>query len=284
MSQLQNLVFFSLLTTALQADTVLWKADGTLSSGTGVFLRNDLSPDDPVTIRMTYDDGATQDITTNTFGRIDSDYWQNIDLKITISTGDYTWEGTVETANMGIPYTFFTRVKDPFPTPESLEVKLSSVDQGEFSSFPFRLADSTSSFFLDLRGANSSLLDSGIRTDDIHPEHLTSATGKISTGVGNDLSFSINPDSLEVINESEEIIPPVEPKPSIAVTPENVSLTWPSDFRYLYRVESTTDLSSDLWTSLETRNGTGATISRSYPLSDSTLYYRVVAIERPPAD
>ena len=281
MSKLQTLVFLVILTSPLHAETVLWKATGSLTSGTGVFLRNDLSSDDPVTIRMTYDDGATQDITTNTFGRVDSDYWENIDLQITISTGTYTWEGTVGTADMDSPYTFFTQVKDPFPTAESLQAKLSTTDQGEFSSFPFRLAESTSSFFLDFRGTNSSLLGSGIRADDIHPEHLATAIGKISTGVGNDLSFSIEPSSLEILFEKDDVILPPAPEPSIAATSGSATLTWQSDFRFRYRVESTANLSAVSWTILETRNGTGTDISRTYPATNSPLFYRVVSFPRP---
>lgn len=274
------------LASGVKAETVLWKANGSLTTGTGLFQRQDLSPDDPVVIRMTYRDDAIQEVTSGLSfgGRIDSDYWQNIDLKITISVGSYTWEGAVVTANRGSPFTFFTRDKVETATPESVEVKISTTDQGSFSSFPFRLGQSSASFFLNFLGANSALLGSGISADQIHPEHLSTANGRISTGLGNDLSFTIDPTSLEVLFEADEVTPPIAPPASIFTTSETVILSWQSDSRFRYRVESTPDLFSDLWTEIETRFGTDTTITRTYPRPSSTLFYRIISLERTPPE
>ncbi len=268
------------LTSAAQAETVLWKATGALTTGTGVFQRQDLSPSDSVTLRITYDDDAIPDVPTPLLGRTDSDYREAINLKIEITIGSYLWEGTVSSAKKGFPYTFFTRVKDPFPTAESFDIQITSDDQGSFSSFPFRLGDSLASFFLDFNGANSSLLDSGISVGDIHPEHLSSATGKISTGVGNELSFTIDPASLEILFEKDETVAPIVVIPSISVTNNSVSLTWQSDFRFRYLIEATDDLSSETWNPIETRFGTDTMLTREYVRADHPNYFRISTLQR----
>ena len=271
------------LTTAAQAEIVLWTTTGALTSGTGVFERADLPPGDPVTIRVTYDDQATQQIRGEALGQIQSDYRTDINLRITITSGENTWEGFVESGDSTGPTTFFTVIA-PFQTSERADFTIDSIDNGSFPSFPFRLGQSAASIFLDFNGANNAFLGSGISATDIHPEELSSATGTISNGVGNRLSFTIDPTSLEVILEADEIVPPIAPVLSLATTPTTALLSWQSDFRFRYQVESTADLSAPVWDIVETRFGTDAIITRIYPRPSRTLFYRVVALERPPLE
>ena len=280
MSKLQTLVSFLLFPLSALAETVLWKATGTLTDGTGVFFRDDLPPDAPVSLRITYRDDAILDPVAVTFGRNDSDYFQDIHLEIEIEIGDYTWKGLVETADKGFPYTFFPKLNDPSPTPEDLEMRLDSEDQANFSSFPFRLGDSSASIFLDFLGTNSSFLGSGISPNAIDTALLSTATGTISTGVGNDLTFSIDPSSLEILFESDEPVAPIAPVVSASVTSDTVTLSWQSDFRFRYRVESTSDLSSETWDEIEIRNGTDLVITRDYVRAEHPNYFRVEPIER----
>ena len=283
MPKLLHLAAGLAICTSLHAETVLWKSSGNLTTGTGVFFREDLSPNDPVAIRITYDDQAIQQLRAEALGQVESDYRTNIDLEATITIGSYTWKGIVESATTATPTTFITITK-LFPGAEIVTLTISSVDNGTFSDFPFRLGESTSAITLDFRGANNSFLDSGISADDIHPEELSSATGKITTGVGNDLSFTIDPTSLEVLFEADETIPPVAPVLSASSTTDNFILKWQSDFRFQYRVEATSDLASETWEVVETRFGTDAVITRTYPLDSAPLFYRVVALERPPLE
>ena len=283
MSKFLPLITALFLTATAQSEVVLWKATGALTTGTGVFQRQDLSPDDPVTLRITYDDQATQQVLATVFGRVESAYRTEVSLKVIITAGTYTWEGFVDSATTTDPTTFHTFTFS-YASPEKVKFTVSSTDNATFPTFPYRLAESTSSIFLDFQGTNNTFLDSGISELDIHSEALSSATGKISTGVGNDLSFTIDPASLEVLKEANEVVPPSAPEPSIEAASDSISLSWQSDFRFRYRVESTNDLSAATWDAVETRNGTDAVITRSYPVADPSLFYRIVALERPPLE
>lgn len=278
-----SLVILLSLAPLSQAESILWKATGSITSTSGAFVDDALPNDTKVAIRMTYDDRAVQDVITETFGRVDSDYRTGIDLKIVVTIGNFAWEGFVQTGAEPIPYTFFTKLKDPFPTPESIDAVISEPDNGSFNTFPFGLEGGQNSMALNFTGTNSQFLEGGISVGDITLDHLASASGTIKTGPsGNELKFSIAPDSLEILKESDEIVPPTAPIVDISTTTDNVTLSWQSEFRFRYRIESTTDLSADDWNEVETRNGTGTPISRSYPISNTLLFYRVVAIEREP--
>jgi len=211
MSKLQTLAFAVLTTASLPAEVVLWTANGTLGSGTGLFSRDDLLPDDPITIRVTYNDQATPDIRGQAVGRTEIDYRTDINLTVTISTDDYTWQGFVESAS-GLSPTTFVTVTNTFPLIESVDITVLS--------------------------------------------------------------------SLNIIFEADEVVAPIAPVLSLATTSTSAFLSWQSDFRFRYQVESTPSLASPVWTPIETRFGTDATITRSYPLTADTLFYRVIALPR----
>lgn len=284
-SMKHSLIFFLTTIALSNAESILWKATGSITSTSGAFIDDSLPNAADVTIRMTYDDLAVQDTITETFGRVDSDYRDGIELKIEITIGDLVWEGFVQTGTEGTPYTFFTKIKDPFPTPESIDAAVSESDGGSFATFPFGLAGGSNSIALKFTGTNSQFLDGGISAGDINTEHLASASGTIKTGGdGNELKFSINPATVEVLKESDEVLPPTAPRVEISSAGDNVTLSWESEFRFRYRVESTSDLSTAEWDEVETRNGTGTPISRTYPVVDDLRFYRVVTIEREPVE
>ena len=281
MSKFQALAFFGLLSLSARAETVLWKATGTITEGTGVFFRNDLPPDAPLTIRVTYDDQAIPQNRVNLVfpGRFEDDYRTGIDLRVIVTAGSYLWEGFVNSAAATGPTTFHTFTYS-YPSAEAIKLTIDSSDGGTFPSFPFRLGDGFASLKFDLGGSDNTFLDSGIAPLAINLSALSTGTGIISTGVGNDLDFSIDPTSVEILFEADEVIPPTAPIVSASHTSESISLTWQSDFRYRYRVETTDDLSSQAWTEIETRNGTDTIITRDYERADFPNYFRIVVIER----
>jgi len=259
MPQLQTLALFVLSAIQLQAETVLWTASGTLGTGTGLFQRQDLPPGAPLQIRVTYDDQAVQQVRSQIFGQTTSDYRTNIQLNITITSGDHTWEGFVDSADSPpLPTTFLTITSTPSPNLnfiDQIQIDLSSEDNGTFPSFPFRLGDSTASFELDLIGNNNTFLDFGISPDDFNLSELGAFTGCIATGVGNALPFTLDPASLVVIFEADESIDPFSPPLSLTTTGS--------------------------WNSIDNRFGTDATITRTYPRTEEKLFYRVVTLPRP---
>lgn len=288
MSKFLTLALLILLISPALAETVLWKATGTLDSGTGVFLRQDLSPGDPVTIRMTYSDQAERReksaIPPGLLGpgrQSTSAFRTGLNLSVTVNVGNYSWEANVENGTESATFSFFVK-EGTLPLPEEVKANIAAGDGGEFPSFPFALNQSANQLSLAFISSNNTFIDSGITATSFSPEFLTSGSGEISTGVGNKLAFTLEPSSLKVLFEEDETITPVAPVLTTSTDSENFILTWQSDFDFRYRVESSFDLSSDTWDEVETRFGTDAIITRTYPLTSSVLFYRVVALERPP--
>ena len=280
MSKLQALGFLSLSLTA-SGEIVVWKASGILEERIGIFLQEDLPTDASVTIRVTYDDtAAPQNLVNLPFpGRFEDDFRTDINLKVTLTIGSFEWEGLVESATTDTPTTFQTFTFN-YPGAERIELTIDTADNGSFSKFPFRISAEPASFALSLRGTNNNFLDSGISPSAINLSALSTAAGMISNGIGNELSFTLEPSSFEVFFEKDETLPPIAPMVSGSVSSDSISLTWLSDIRFRYRIEGTSDLSSDQWTEMETRNGTSTPITRSYPFATTFRFYRVVAIER----
>lgn len=278
MSKFQALAFLISASLA-QGETVLWTATGALTGTTGVFLRDDLPSDTPVTIRITYDDQAIPQNRSSfpSLGASENDYRTNLNLSIVITAGSYQWEGFVGSGSTSTPTTFNVRTSNF--SAETIEINIDSDDSGEFTQFPFRLAESDASIELDLRGANSNFLGFGISPSAIDPTILQTASLQISTGIGNALNASLDPSSFTILFESEEPVEPITPIPSIIINSENLSLFWHSDIRFRYQVEATSDLAATDWTVLETRDGTDTPITRTYPLSNGFQFYRVRAIQ-----
>ncbi|MDB4438347.1 hypothetical protein N9195_02020 [bacterium] len=280
MSKLCALVLGIATLAATQAETVLWKATGTVDNLGGSFQGQDLSSGDPLELRMTYSDDAEPDLIAEIFGRVESDYRQNINLSLTVTSGNRTWQGAVTSADRGSPRTFFTKITNPFATAEFVEITATTLDQATFSSFPFRQDDEAAEISLSFLGANNEFLQGGISVLGFSISNLASATGTLSTGTGNELAFTLDPASLEILFENDEVIIPPVVSISTTVTPDSIALTWLTDIRFSYRVESTSDLEAETWSVVETRNGTDTPVTRFYPLDKETFFYRVVTVTR----
>ena len=253
MPKLQTVAFLLLSATQLSAESVLWTANGTLGSGSGVLSRTDLPPGSPLELRLTYNDQAIPQFRSGFIDQSIIDYRTEIELRIVITSGIYTWEGFVDSAEFTGPTTFLTTVSPPSERPflDRLEVNLDSTDNGTFPSFPFRLGNSDAAFQLDLLGQSQSFLGSGISPNDYDLTQIATFTGAIVTGAGNTLPFTIDPSSMVVIFEADEVIAPIAPILTLTTTADSATLSWLSDFRFRYQIESTTDLSSNSWASVE---------------------------------
>ncbi|MEN8785885.1 MAG: hypothetical protein ABF379_16110 [Akkermansiaceae bacterium] len=280
MSKLQTLVPIVATFAAVQAETVLWKATGTVDRLSGSFDGQDLSVGDPLEFRMTHSDDVEPDPVTGVFGRVESDFQENINLNITITSGSRTWQGGVTSAITGSPRTFFTKITNPFPTAEFVEITATTLDQATFSSFPFRQGDDAAEISLSFLGANNEFLQGGISVLGFSISNLASATGTLSTGTSNELDFTLDTDSLEILFEDDEIITLPQFTVTAEINPESIALTWPTDLRFRYRVEGTSNLAAEEWAELEIRNGTSTLITRSYPLANTFRFYRVITIGR----
>jgi hypothetical protein len=265
---------------SLNAETVLWKAKGAITSATGTFQGAAIEPGTEVGIRITYNDQAPPNIFTNVLGRIETEYLTEIELTFEIKVGTRIWKASVNSAESDTPRTFVTKASS-FPGAERVELLISSEDNGIFLNFPLRTSESNTLIDLNFASATNSFLTSGISAVSIQPREITTALGVIRTGSpNNQLNFSITPSTIEVLNEADELVSPTAPKISSHINGDSISLSWLSDRRFRYRIEGTSDLSAEQWVTVETRNGTSTPITRSYPLANRFRFYRVVAIER----
>lgn len=265
---------------SLEAETVLWKANGAITSATGTFQHAAIESGKKVEIRITYNDQSTPDIFTNILGRIETEYLTEVGLTFEIKVGTRIWKALVNSAESDTPRTFVTRASS-FPGAERVEMLISSEDNGTFFSFPLRTSERNTLIDLNFSSATNSFLTSGISAASIQPSKITHALGIIQTGsTDHQLTFSITPSTIEVLNEADESVRPTAPKISSEINGDSISLSWLSDRRFRYRIEGTSDLSANQWATVETRNGTSTHISRSYPLANRLQFYRVVAIER----
>lgn len=266
------------------SETVLWTGTGNVGTVTGSLNESGIVTGDPVSFRMTYNDQAIPEITRAVnFGSAlvaDSYFPNDLDLRVTITIGSLIWEATVEGDNGMTPYTLFVTEASLLP-PERVTATLGSSDETNFVSFPFQASGGPSEIRLEFTSASDQFISSGISSLALNPLAITSASGRILTGSpANQLSFTIDPSSVEIIDEEDVVIAPEAPLVSIATDETEVTLSWFGDIRFRYRVEFSEDLSNDSWTTVETRNGTQTNISRSYPLSAGAGFYRIVAIDR----
>ncbi|MDA7509312.1 hypothetical protein N9022_01110 [bacterium] len=265
---------------SLEAETVLWKANGAITSATGTFQDAAIESGTEVEIRITYNDQSTPDIFTNIVGRIETEYLTEIELTFEIKVGTRIWTALVNSAESDTPRTFVTRASS-FPGTERVEMLISSEDNGTFFNFPLRTSERNTLIDLNFTSITNSFLTSGISAASIQPSEITHALGIIQTGsTDHQLTFSITPSTIEVLNEADGSVRPTAPKISSEINGDSISLSWLSDRRFRYRIEGTSNLSADQWVTVETRNGTSTQIFRSYPLANHFQFYRVVAIER----
>ncbi|MDB4774644.1 glycerate kinase, partial [Akkermansiaceae bacterium] len=212
--------------------------------------------------------------------KIETEYLTEVELTFEIKVGTRIWTALVNSAESDTPRTFVTRASS-FQGTERVEMLISSEDNGTFFNFPLRTSARNTLIDLNFTSITNSFLTSGISAASIQPSEITHALGIIQTGsTDHQLTFSITPSTIEVLNEADESVRPTAPKISSEINGDSISLSWLSDRRFRYRIEGTSNLSADQWVTVETRNGTSTQIFRSYPLANHFQFYRVVAIER----
>ena len=94
---------------SLNAETVLWKARGAITSATGTFQDAAIESGSEVEIRITYNDQSTHDIFTNILGRIETEYLNEIDLTFEIKVATRMWKALVNPAESVTSRSFVTR-------------------------------------------------------------------------------------------------------------------------------------------------------------------------------
>lgn len=259
------------------ADLVLWTAQGKVTTLAGTFQAAGIQAEDTVGFRMTYDDKADLVESKNVFGLVEADFRKNIHLTVTLTIGESIWSGTVASGSDPLPATLFTRFNSN-PGNEILEATLDGKDGGSFSAFPFALADANHTLSAKFTGPNT-FLGNGIESLEIDPSVLTSATGFLRSGSSaNQVQFTLDPTTVSVIDLADD---PFAPVVTLATAGNDLEMAWPSDPRFDYRLEMTSELDAQEWTAVASFPGTGGPISRILPRGDTNTYLRVVAFSKP---
>lgn len=266
----KSLLLVALTLASSKAETVLWTAQGTVTTATGEF--EGPSIEQAVQIRMTYnDESIAENPHRNVLGSIDREYRQEIDLNIEITIGEQSWIGEVNTAPSALPRTLVTEERSFGTTSESIEVILDTSDGATITASDS--ANEATELQLEFIGSQQ-FLTIGIQSDQLNAEEITSASGSITGTTSSDqLSFTLDPTTVEIIT----LLPtPVTPLISAATENNNFIISWLSSQEFSYRIEQTTELEDNDWIPVITINGTGDSISRTFPLTTPPTYFRIV--------
>lgn len=258
-------------------DRVQWTGTGTVTSVTGAFDEGGIAADDQVSMTFSYDDDAEFDQRKDIpppFSERERDYYSDVNLSMTVTVGDHTWEGSVVSGVLGLPLTLFVRTGN---FSEKFEPLLREEEMAEFTSFPFDAEMGDNTIGMKFDGNAPVFLQSGIEVDSINPLEITNATGSITTGGnGNTLAFSLEIGSIRVSPPDEG---PVDDEPlvlSIETGETTVSLSWETEVGVSYQLQEAAGLEEDDWTTVEATAGTGETVTSSRLRSAETRFYRLI--------
>jgi len=263
---------------SLSAETVTWTATGSVDSASGGYGSAGVSPGDVALVQFSYNSDAGFTPLKNVLGEVERDYWNGIELTVRVAIGTHFWNGTVETANEGSPYTLFTRDQSLFAFGgEKLEATLSEADNAVFTSFPLSLGAGKDSVKLDFSATGMEFLKNGIASTQVAADQVTAASGVITTEDGAETStvaFTIHPGTLEIRGDGSSM---GGPKVAISLGPDTVTLSWQTKDGTGYTVEFANDLDTTSgWNFLMFVPGDGGGAAKTFPRTSHREFYRVV--------
>ncbi|MDB4408552.1 hypothetical protein N9165_00605 [Akkermansiaceae bacterium] len=257
-------------------ERVEWIGNGTITGLSGVFEGEGMAVDDDVSITFSYDDDAGFDTTKDIpppFTERERDYYDEINLTMTVVIGGRTWEGSVVSGISGIPATIFVRTG---AFSERFNPLIREEELAEFSSFPQDAGMGDNTIGMNFNGTAPIFLQSGIEVDSINPLHITSATGSITTGgSANTLAFSLEISSLKV-RTPVEVPDDVPLVLSIEAEETAVILSWQTEGGVTYQLQEGSGLEENDWTTVVTVLGNGEAVTRSLVKPTGTHFYRLI--------
>ena len=268
----------------LTASTVVWTASGTVSSASGVYAADGITTNTPVDVEMKYDDQAGRDVPRDLSGLgipiKDLDYRNAIKLSISITIGEVQWHGLVETGSSGSPYTLFLKLNGTDGGSESLTATVQETDGAIFDLFPLESGPENKLIQLLFSSSDNNFLTDEISASAIQDGLITAASGSFQSGPLNKVSFSLDPTSVNVFNES---LIPATPVISLLKTNDNLALSWESDLGVHYRLQSSLTLEEDSWAdAAPIIFGNGGTKTKNVAIARGfAVYYRVLAFPAP---
>lgn len=268
----------------LTASTVVWTASGTVTSASGVYAADGITANTPVSVEMKYDDQAGRDVPRDLSGLgipiKDLDYLNAIKLSISITIEDVLWHGQVETGSSGSPYTLFLKLNGTDGGSESLTATVQESDGATLDLFPLESGPENKLIQLLFSSSDNNFLTDEISASAIQDGLITAASGSFQSGPLNKVSFSLDPTSVNVFNES---LIPATPVISLLKTNDNLALSWESELGVHYRLQSSLTLEEDSWAdAAPIIFGNGGTKTQNVAIAQGfAVYYRVLAFPAP---
>ncbi|MEK7952742.1 hypothetical protein [Luteolibacter soli] len=269
---------FALGMMSLSASEVRWTARGTVSNLTGTVLTGTgVVAGDAVEISMGYDSN-TQVVTKSIFPLGDGFagtawFYGTPNLEITVKIRNQVWTGQLptilDTANV-----MESSCRDyTGGSPDWFRVTLDAARGGTFPSFPQTGSETVRALKLEFRDdtAPATLFNVlTLPTSTTSVCAMTSGTGTVQAGTSA-INFSITPSSVQI---SQPTVPT-----TISKTATGIRLSWKTVLGKSYRIEGCTNLRC--WSSEGEEEGTGSTLTKDFPLSetDTKYFYRVVELD-----
>ena len=200
---------------------VQWTASGSVSFVRGEHFLQVATEGAPVSIELSYDNASEGDIFRQIFDFNDQLFWQqeeyydDIDVSLSVTIGDNTWRGTLGSGSSGSPYSIEIQdVKLAGDTVDFFRVTVAGEDGGNFPVFPGGgIPGANPSMRVEFRdestedGEAPDYLDStDLACVSQSITRITEARGLISNGLGQVISFTVDPTTIRArLSALEEI-------------------------------------------------------------------------------
>ena len=237
------------------AAEIRWSATGSVSNVTTGFAA---SVGDPVSVKFSYDSGATAAVRSQfAFGASSyalTEFCNAISLSMEITIGQRIWSGKVPTSPPSGTLALLTDAWSGNGSPDKFTVLASSADAGVFAPFPYTGSNQDRSIQIILADATvptGFLAPMVLPKADTQVSEITAASGFISAGEDR-IDFTLLPASVKVASD----------EPAFALTLNRtvtgIELRWPTVNGMSYRLEEGDTLAD--WQTYATYVGTGEEI------------------------
>ena len=230
-----------------EAATVRWTATGTVTSARGTNLGPLASVDDAVQIEFSYEDGAPEVAITDIpqLGWTEKEYREGVDLRIRITIGANTWEGTIDTGSETAPRTLEVRNTSIGPTDSASTdrfiARTAFADGATFPSFPGVAPGNSTKLELEFEDGSETAEGADYLGSALLPcvsqsiTRITEATGVVWNGALDAIRFSIDPASIRTELVGVNVLPIT--KISVDLAAEEVTITWPTQPGFFYIIQ-----------------------------------------------
>jgi hypothetical protein len=249
---------------------IRWSATGTVDTVAGTGLS--ATAGDPVSIKFSYDRGATEHVVTwipGSYSKIH--YYGPVNLTMEVEIGANSWSASLPHSPTGALY---VEANSGFLITDLFRVTAAAADSATFSPFPHTGADGARSIQVTLRDTHEQslfLIPRSYPDESASVASITDGSGSVKAG-GDAIHFTIDPASVRVTTD--------EPKFPLAIkrTLAGIELRWPTEAGKYYTVQQGDSISS--WEEYGIYPGSGADIVivlNPFDEHPERRFYRVIS-------